>query len=231
LCLVCGARDHAVETCPHRRMGFANQTLPAPQEQNGQRVLPGPVGQRNQGPVMRRALPLPPPHVVRPVQRGARTAAGRGRGQAYNLTAVEAEASEEVITGNIRVHSIPVLALFDSGASHCYISDHFVALHSIPVKALDRKWEISTGNGVVLSSRVCADCPVELCGKILAIDMLVLDTKGYDVILGMTWLSQYYAVIDCREPERRQDCSRAWQRSGLYSDSRRGRGFRGSDYR
>ena len=29
--------------------------------------------------------------------------------------------------------------------------------------------------------------------------MLVLDTKGYDVILGMTWLSQYYAVIDCRE--------------------------------
>ena len=28
--------------------------------------------------------------------------------------------------------------------------------------------------------------------------MLVLDTKGYDVILGMTWLSRYHAVIDCR---------------------------------
>ena len=42
------------------------------------------------------------------------------------------EASEEVITGNIRVHSHPVLALFDSGASHCYISDNFVAVHSIP---------------------------------------------------------------------------------------------------
>ena len=28
--------------------------------------------------------------------------------------------------------------------------------------------------------------------------MLVLDTKGYDVILGMTWLSKYYAVIDCQ---------------------------------
>ena len=74
-----------------------------------------------------------------------------------------------------------------------------MAVHSIPVKVLDHKWEISTGNGVVLSSRVCTDCPVELCGKVLAIDMLVLDTKGYDVILGMTWLSQYYAVIDCRE--------------------------------
>ena len=26
--------------------------------------------------------------------------------------------------------------------------------------------------------------------------MLVLDTRGYDVILGMTWLRKYHAVID-----------------------------------
>ena len=160
LCLVCGSRDHSIEACPHRRLGIANQTLPVLPGPSGQRVLPGPFGQRNQGPVMRRALPLPPQHVIRPVQRGGRTAAGRGRGQAYNLTEAEAEASEEVITGNIRVHSHPVLALFDSGASHCYISDKFVAVHSIPVRLLDHKWEISTGNGVVISSRVCTDCPV-----------------------------------------------------------------------
>ena len=28
--------------------------------------------------------------------------------------------------------------------------------------------------------------------------MLVLDTRGYDVILGITWLSKYYVVIDYR---------------------------------
>jgi len=28
-------------------------------------------------------------------------------------------------------------------------------------------------------------------------DMFVLDTKGYDVILGMTWLSKYHVVINC----------------------------------
>ena len=190
LCLVCGSRDHTIEVCPHKRMGITNQALPA---------LPGPNGQRNQGPMVRRALPPPPQQAIRPVQRGVKTAAGRGRGQAYNLTEEEAEASEEVVTGKIRVHSKPVLALFDSGASHCYISDHFVALHSIPVKSLYHQWEISTGNGVVVSTKVCTDCPVELCNRTLAIDMLVLDTKGYDVILGMTWLSKYYAIIDCRE--------------------------------
>ena len=28
--------------------------------------------------------------------------------------------------------------------------------------------------------------------------MLVLDTRGYDIIIGMFWLSKYHAIIDCR---------------------------------
>ena len=28
--------------------------------------------------------------------------------------------------------------------------------------------------------------------------MFMIDTGGYDVILGMTWLSKYHAVIDYR---------------------------------
>jgi len=39
---------------------------------------------------------------------------------------------------------------------------------------------------------------VDLCGRKLEADMFVLDTGGYDVILGMTWLSKCHAVIDCR---------------------------------
>ena len=114
------------------------------------------------------------------------------------MTAKEAETSEEVLTGKITVHSKHVLALFDSAASHCFISDSFIALHSIHVKYLDRQWEISTENGVVISKRICIDCTVELYNRTLAVDMLVLDTRGYDVILGMTCLSKYYVVIDCR---------------------------------
>ena len=100
-------------------------------------VPPAPIGQRNPRPVVKRS-PLPSrQQVFCPIQRGARTAAGRGRGQAYNLTAEEAETSEEVITGKITVYSKPVLTLFDSGVSHCYISDSFTTLHSIPIECLD----------------------------------------------------------------------------------------------
>jgi hypothetical protein len=59
-------------------------------------------------------------------------------------------------------------------------------------------WEISTGNGVVFTNRVCKSCPVVVRGRTLEADMFVLDTRGYDVILGMAWLSRHHAVIDCR---------------------------------
>ena len=48
------------------------------------------------------------------------------------------------------------------------------------------QWEISTGNGVVITNKICKACNVELCGRKLEADMFVLDTGGYDVILGMT---------------------------------------------
>ena len=86
-----------------------------------------------------------------------------------------------MLTGKITIHLKPVLALFDSGVSH-YISDSFTALHSIPVECLDKQWEISIGNGVVISNRICKNCTVELCNKKLSVDMLVLNTRGYDVI-------------------------------------------------
>jgi len=55
------------------------------------------------------------------------------------LTAEEAETSEEMVIGMITVHSKHVLALLDFGVSHCYISNSFSALHSIPVKYLDHQ--------------------------------------------------------------------------------------------
>jgi len=96
------------------------------------------------------------------------------------------------------VHSIPVISLFDSGASHCYIFTRFVMMHSISCNDMDTQWEISTGNGVITTSRVCKSCSVEVCERQLMPDIFMIDTVGCDVILGMTWLSKYHAVIDYR---------------------------------
>ena len=85
----------------------------------------------------------------------------------------------------ILVHSISVLSLFDSGASRCFISSSFFALHSIPFVCIDDKWKISMENEVITTNRIYKVCTIELCDRKLEADVLVLHIGGYDVILSI----------------------------------------------
>ena len=42
-------------------------------------------------------------------------------------------------------------------------------------------------------------CPVLVEGRELLADLVLLDVLDFDVILGMDWLAQHYASLDCRE--------------------------------
>ena len=42
-------------------------------------------------------------------------------------------------------------------------------------------------------------CPVIVEGRELLADLVLLDVIDFDVILGMDWLAQHYASLDCRE--------------------------------
>ena len=44
-------------------------------------------------------------------------------------------------------------------------------------------------------------CPILIEGRELPADLVLLDVIGFDVILGMDWLAQYYASVDCRAKE------------------------------
>ncbi|XP_020270910.1 uncharacterized protein LOC109846096 [Asparagus officinalis] len=166
LCLICGAADHQLTTCPSRRV---------PGGASGGAIVPRRPGQYDQQ-----------------AQQQQR------QGQVLTLTAEQADTSGDVVTGTILVYSVPAFTLFDSGASHCFISAQFIARHTIPCDKLDASWNIHTGSGVLTSSRECKKCPVVVCGRELFADLLVIDTNRFDVILGMDWLYNFYATIDCR---------------------------------
>ena len=48
------------------------------------------------------------------------------QGRAYNLTLEEAEVADGVVAGAILVQSIPAHVLFDSGATHSFISTNLL---------------------------------------------------------------------------------------------------------
>jgi hypothetical protein len=104
----------------------------------------------------------------------------------------------EVVTGTIPITGFEASVLFDSGATHSFISSTFVRLSRLAVRPLDVGLAVATpvGKTVVCKSAVCG-CPLSICGKILPANLVVFAMFGYDVILGMDWLAKHHANIDC----------------------------------
>ena len=48
---------------------------------------------------------------------------------------------------------------------------------------------------------ICRVCELEISGTLLTVELRIMDTSEFDVILGMDWLTAYRVVIDC---ERRR---------------------------
>ncbi|XP_070054191.1 uncharacterized protein [Nicotiana tomentosiformis] len=51
-------------------------------------------------------------------------------------------------------------------------------------------------NNSIIVDRVYRSCIVTLCGYETKEDLLLLDMTDFEVILGMDWLSPYYAILD-----------------------------------
>ena len=92
--------------------------------------------------------------------------------------------------------------LFDSGASHSFISALVVIELGLEVETLEEPLYVSSP--LVIRARIemiCRGCELEISGTLLTVDLRIMDMSEFDVILGMDWLTAYRVVIDC---ERRR---------------------------
>ncbi|XP_039118126.1 uncharacterized protein LOC120254039 [Dioscorea cayenensis subsp. rotundata] len=119
-------------------------------------------------------------------------------GRVYALTQDDAHASNAVVSGTLPVYSAYACVLFDSGATHSFISSAFVQKHALPTVVLDYDLSVATpvGDALVIS-KVCVNCPVVFDNHMLLADLYVMSMKDFDVILGMDWLSSTHVVVDC----------------------------------
>ena len=44
---------------------------------------------------------------------------------------------------------------------------------------------------------ICRGCELKISGTLLTVDLRIMDTSEFNVILGMDWLTAYRVVIDC----------------------------------
>jgi hypothetical protein len=71
----------------------------------------------------------------------------QGRGRVNHVSAETAQDNPQVVLGMFFVNSIPASVLFDSGASHSFISAQFVAKHSIPMFPMKQTMLVKSPGG------------------------------------------------------------------------------------
>jgi hypothetical protein len=114
-----------------------------------------------------------PPSVNARARQGAPPQASGVCGQAYNrgkVNHLEAEAiqdAQDMAVGMFPVESYPTKVLFDTGATHSFVSASWVDSHNIP-------------RGIHFPA-----------------SLVVMGTQGLDVIIGMNWLHRNQAIVSC----------------------------------
>jgi hypothetical protein len=89
------------------------------------------------------------------------------------------------------INDTSVAVMFDSGASYSFISTAYVEKYNLPLALLKCQMIVSSPGGDMLAR--------QLCPKVVdfVTNLIVLELKGIDVILGMDWLSKHKVLIDC----------------------------------
>jgi hypothetical protein len=114
-----------------------------------------------------------------------------------NLVVVEdAQATSDVIIGMILVDDNNAIVLFDSGASHSFVVANFVQKHNLPLSMLKNRMIVSSPGGDMHARHVCPKVNILIRGVEFIANLIVLESKGIDVILGMDWLSKHKGMIN-----------------------------------
>jgi predicted aspartyl protease len=99
----------------------------------------------------------------------------------------EVPTGEEVLVGTFFLNEHPVIILFDSGASHYFISSTCAKKAMLSAVTVEALYVISTPGGRVDADRIVCKAPLELAGRQFSTDLIILKGQGLDVIFGMSW--------------------------------------------
>jgi hypothetical protein len=103
---------------------------------------------------------------------------------------------EQVLAGMFSLNGHPIVVLFDSSATHNFISKACTKSLRLTITHLSTPYMISTLGGKTVTQYLAKNTPLNLGGLVYKADMIILDDQGIDVILGMSWMKEYKAVFD-----------------------------------
>ncbi|KAL0448767.1 UNVERIFIED_CONTAM: Transposon Ty3-I Gag-Pol polyprotein [Sesamum latifolium] len=120
----------------------------------------------------------------------------------YAITKEQAPTAPEVITSSFSICSSNAHVLIDPGSTCSFMSHDFASHVHASIEPLGHDLYVSMpAGGVILVNRVVRSCPVVVESDTLYADLVVINLREFDVILGMDWLASNHAVVDCQTKE------------------------------
>ncbi|RVX02879.1 Retrovirus-related Pol polyprotein from transposon 17.6 [Vitis vinifera] len=124
----------------------------------------------------------------------------KAQGRVFAMTHRDAQATSDVVTGTLRIHTLFARVLIDPGSTHSFVSVSFAGLLGLSVASMDFDLIVATPVGdSVVASRMLRNCIVMIGYREMPVDLVLLDLQDFDVILGMDWLASCHAFVDCFE--------------------------------
>jgi hypothetical protein len=107
------------------------------------------------------------------------------------VTTKEAQQAQDIVLGMFLVSSHPATILFDSGASQSFMSSSFVVKHHLSIAIMKQTILVSSPGGEMRTKHICLAISISIRGVDFLVNLIVLDSKGIDIILDMDWLRKY----------------------------------------
>jgi hypothetical protein len=118
------------------------------------------------------------------------------QGRINFTTLAELPDGAPVMSGTFSIHHQPVVTLFDSGATHSFISNNCGTRIRLDPCLTQGSYMISTPGGKITSNQMVKSVPIRLGSQVIKTDLVLLNLEGIDVILRTNWMTEHRVLLD-----------------------------------
>ncbi|XP_016178332.1 uncharacterized protein LOC107620720 [Arachis ipaensis] len=140
-------------------------------------------------------------HIASDCTHGKNPNAGQSQhqGRVFAMNAKDASKADLLMRGICLIGDKVLIALYDTGALHSFIS--FAKVEELGLKVLELAFDlhVHTPHQTVMTRSGCRQVGFMLEGRDFVHDLICLLMIGFNMILGFDWLSKNWVLLDCFE--------------------------------
>ncbi|WVZ80799.1 hypothetical protein U9M48_028250 [Paspalum notatum var. saurae] len=103
---------------------------------------------------------------------------------------------EPILANTFPVNEHPTVVLFDSGASHTFISRSYATKHGYHIDNMRAKYHITAPGSPIDMNQIVRHLRLCIGTKDFYVDSVVLPNQRIDIILGMDWMKEHNILLD-----------------------------------